>query len=97
MDDEIKTYVGSLLDERRQSGYESAMKLLGSPFYTEKRGGDGRSYQVHMDAFYDDKSAKTIRVVLSVYKSENKKWWQRLLKPVETPIYTEDYIATHKN
>lgn len=92
MENSIKNFIDSLVKELRLGGYKKATKILDNPIYLQRIADDGDYYQVHVDAMYDDKQKGNIRVSFSVYNNRHKKLWQRLIKPIDTPNYNEDYI-----
>lgn len=88
-----KSAVTPLIQQLRQQGYDEALRILNSQQteYTEVQHG-GKTLQVNISAFYDDKKMKSVRVVVEVYDN-NLKWWQRLIcLGAETPSYSEDFI-----
>lgn len=92
MDSSVDKFVKSLVKEFREEGYSKALGVLEKPLCLERTGSNGEDYQINIGAFYDDKQERHIRVTFEIFNDAHKKFWQRLLGPIDTPIQSEDYI-----
>jgi hypothetical protein len=85
MGDEAAGWVEAELSRLRGLDYDALLGLEGQTLHREMTGSSGETFLVETMVFWDDKGARTLRVLVDV-------WPPRGRRIVERPIAHSDFI-----